>query len=463
MFLRFWIVRSAIPFLLDFIYLCAFCVLVALAIPLASLRRDVLHAFVRNFWGRVTPTLDGRPVVWLHAVSVGEVLVCQTVLRRLKESRPDLQFVLSVGTAEGLSIALNELPDTAVFSAPFDFSWAIRRTFDSIRPVAFIIAENDFFPNMLNEAMIRDVPLAVFNTRMSPREQWEHRWNAWLLRPGLKRAQWWGAVTVADAQWIRSFFHVPAENLEVTGSLKFDAVTRDSSRNPKTMEMFRRFGFLDHDRVFVAGSTHPGEEAILIPIVKKLLLEFPALRVIIVPRDVRRCDAVSKLCRQHAVSFVRLSQIPKDTRSDTFVTLVDSIGQLRDAWGLAECCFAGGSLVQHGGQNMLDPASYGKPVCFGPHIWNFDAVVAELLAANAAVQVPSATKLEFTLRGWLSNPSESRQLGQRAQKLIASRTESLDRTVRGILSVLPEPVRSNPASEVTRSNTKQVLRIAEAS
>ena len=463
MFLRFWIVRLAIQFMLDFIYLCAFFVIVALAIPFARLRRDVLHAFTRNFWGRETPALDGRPVVWLHAVSVGEVLVCQAVLRHLQEFRPDLQFILSVGTAEGLSIARNEFQDTSVFSAPFDFSWAIRRTFDSIRPVALVVAENDFFPNMLNEAMIRDVPLAVFNTRMSPREQLEHRWNAWLLRPGLRRVKWWGAVTEADAQWIRSFFHVPEENLGITGSLKFDGVTRDPSRNSKTREIFRRFGFYDHDRVFVAGSTHPGEEAILIPIVKKLVLEFPALRVVIVPRNVCRCDDVSKLCQQHGVSVMRLSQVPEAARSDTFVTLVDSIGQLREVWGLAECCFAGGSLVRHGGQNMLEPASYGKPVCFGPHVWNFDAVVTELLAANAAVQVFSAIELESLLRLWLSNPSESRQLGERAQELIESRTEPLDRTIRGILTVLPEPSRTIPASEVTRSSTKHVLRIAEAS
>ena len=112
---------------------------------------------------------------------------------------------------------------------------------------------------------------------------------------------------------------------------------------------------------------------------------------------------------------------------------------------------------------MLEPASYGKPVCFGPHVWNFDAVVTELLAANAAVQVFSAIELESLLRLWLSNPSESRQLGERAQELIESRTEPLDRTIRGILTVLPEPSRTIPASEVTRSSTKHVLRIAEAS
>ena len=424
---------------LDLICLVIFAVTAVFAVFSKRTRRDALHAFTRNFWGARGPKLDGRPVVWMHAVSVGEMRICRTVLSQLSEQRPDLQFVVSIGTSDAMSVAHNELPSISLFYIPFDFSWAVRRTFDLLNPVALIIAENDFWAQFLNEAKRRAVPLAIFNTRMSPREQTEHRWNAWLLKPGLKRAAWWGAVSKSDAEWISHFFEVTSPPLEVTGSLKFDGQIRDP-RNPGTQELRRTLGYLPTHQILVAGSTHDTEEKLIAAVACRLAKEFPNLRVVIAPRSAIRATDVVEAIRQDDSKVVLNSQAEATRPADApLITVIDSIGILPVLWGLADIAFVGGSLVRHGGQNMVEPASYGKPVCFGPHVWNFQPIVAQLLAENAARQVQSESELESMIRNWLSNPEEARQVGVRAQAVAISQTEPLRRTVDGILSILPAP------------------------
>ena len=433
------IAELCVSLFLDALYLFAFVAIGVLSVPFPRLRSNVLHAFTRNFWGNASPELDGRRVVWMHAVSVGESLACCDLMTSLCESRPDLQFVLSIGTSDGMAATLRERPAAAVFFAPFDFSWAVRRTFDAIRPVALVIAENDFWPNLLNEARLRKVPLAIFNTRMSPREQKEHRWNAWLLRPGLERACWWGTVTEQDAHWIRHFFGVMPPRLEVTGSLKFDGVVRDSN-NPQTEIWRKQFGYSTDEQILVAGSTHSPEEDTVITLFSKLSSEFPQLRLVLVPRNVGRCGEIADLLKRKQVSFSVASQLTLFRETSAPVTLVDSVGILREIWGLADFAFVGGSLAPHGGQNLIEPASYGVPVCIGPHVWNFQSVVDEFLNAEAIVQVPSVRELELTLRHWLSNPDEARAIGMRGRRLVETHTRARDRTLRGIESVLPSLV-----------------------
>ena len=425
-------------YLLDILYLLLFSLMAVLTIPYSKKRRELFQAFTRNFWGTAIPTLDGRPVVWIHAVSVGEMRVCRPLLEHLYRQRPDLQFVLSLGTSDAMTVASQEFPDTAIFYAPFDFSWSTWRLFKLLRPQALLIAENDFWPNMLGAAKRCNVPVAIFNSRMSVREQMEHRWNAWLLRPGLEHVRWWGVVSEQDANWIRRFFHVQPPVWEITGSLKFDGVVRDHA-DPRTQRIIKQFGFRPQDRILLAGSTHAPEEELLAEIATKLSAEFSQFRLVLAPRQPSRCDVIAKMLRRHRISFVRASQLNGLSDTSALVTLVDSIGMLRDAWGLADFAFVGGSLARHGGQNMIEPASYGIPVCFGPHIWNFQSVAADLLEAGAAVQIDSAQELERTVRGWLIDSQVARAIGTAARKLIQNRTDAIDRSLRGILSMLPQP------------------------
>lgn len=448
-------------YLFNVIYLVILAVFAVLTIPFRRLRPELLHLIAHRFWGSSVPALDGRPVVWVHAVSVGEALTCGPLLDRLREFRPDLQFVMSVGTSDAMTVALRELPDTAIFYAPLDFTWSVHRVFDVIRPKALVIAENDFWPNMLNEAQRRNVALAIFNSRMSTREQKEHRWNGGILRPGLKRAGWWGAVTEQDAEWIRHFFRVEPPQLEVTGSIKFDGIVR-SRDNPQTIRLREQFGLIPHNLVLIAGSTHPSEEEMLVEVAQRLSFDFPQLRLVLAPRNLSRCHVISKMLRRRGFHFVRASELTGCSVTSAFVTLIDSIGLLRTAWGFADFAFIGGSLVRHGGQNIVEPASYGVPVCFGEHLWNFRSVADEFLAAGSAVQIGSSDELERVIRHWISHPHEAEQIGRRAQELVKSQTRAIERSVRGILSILSQEDCNAATRCVPLNNDASSLQVAEA-
>lgn len=426
-------------FLFDLIYIVAYLWFCLMSVFRPKEYADAVHAFQRNFWGRHCPELDGRPVVWVHAVSVGEVLICGPLLRQLKSLRPELQFVISVGTADGFMVASREFSNIRVFKAPADFSWAVARTFACLRPVALLISENDFWPNMLSETRRRGVPLAIFNTRITPREIFEHGWNAWMLRPGLRRTHWWGAAADNDAVWIRRFFRVGSPPLEVTGSLKLDGGLRDAM-NPRTQYYRERFGYRRDDRVLVGGSTHDDEELWLAEIVREIAIEFPNLRLVLVPRHVSRCVEIAARLRRRGFEVVVESESDAPRESPALVTLVDSTGNLRDLWGIGEFAFVGGSLVPKGGHNMVEPASYGVAVTFGPSVSDFEQVAEELVASGGAVQVDSRDALRDQIRHWMRCPMDASNVGLRAREFVRSRGESLSRTVSGVLTVLPQPV-----------------------
>jgi 3-deoxy-D-manno-octulosonic-acid transferase len=434
-------------------------------------RNDVLGGFVDKFLGRApeqsrlkfSETLGGRgscraegeaapqeprapgntdsPVVWLHAVSVGEALLCRPVLDGLRSLCSNLKFVLSVSTPDAFQIATHEYPDVDVFYAPYDFTWSVRRACRKVNPVLFIISENDIWPNLIREVGERGVPIAVFNTRMSTKEQNEHRWNGWLIRPSLRCIHWWGAVTQSDADWIARLFGVPSPPVEVTGSMKFDGILRDRD-NPETAELRRLWQIKESDCVLVAGSTHAPEEEILLTIFRQLSPAWPRLKLILVPRNSERFDVVAELLDRNNVDYQRTSAStgsnPDSVANDTRVILVDTVGQLRHAWGLGQMAFVGGSLCEgEGGHNMIEPASYGIPVCFGPDIETFQTVVDIFLAANAAIQTESPTALQTTLEHWLNSPSEAAEMGQRARQVVTQQSHAVEMTLQRIAALLP--------------------------
>ena len=238
-------------YLLNLIYLLILSYFSVCAVIPRFRRNDVLGGFVDKFLGRAPGQASGTPVVWFHAVSVGEALLCRPVLDGLRSLGSDLKFVLSVSTSDAFQIATREYPDVDVFYAPYDFTWSVRRACRTVDPALFIISENDLWPNLIREAGSRGVPIAVFNTRMSSREQVEHRWNGWLIRPSLRYVRWWGAVTQTDADWIARLFGVQSPSVEVTGSMKFNGVLRDRD-NSQTQELKNLWQIKESDCVLVA-------------------------------------------------------------------------------------------------------------------------------------------------------------------------------------------------------------------
>ncbi|MCA9010167.1 MAG: hypothetical protein KDB01_10500 [Planctomycetaceae bacterium] len=429
-------------YLLNLLYLIILSTVCLCALVPRLRRMDVLTGFVSKFLGRAPQQRSDQSVVWFHAVSVGEALLCRPIVDGLRKLNSDLRFVMSVSTPDGLSIAVREYSGIQVFYAPYDFTWSVRRACRAITPTLFIISENDLWPNLIREVGARGVPVAVFNTRMSSREQVEHRWNGWLIRPALQYVRWWGVVTQHDADWIARLFQIHAPPVEVTGSLKFDGLLRDRN-NPQTLELKSLWHIKESDRVIVAGSTHAPEEAIVLRIFLQLRSTWPDLKLILVPRNSERFNDAAELLDRENVRYFRTSTISTSSAHsesitrDTNVILVDTVGQLRHIWGLAEMAFVGGSLCREGGHNMIEPASYGIPVCFGPHIETFQTVVDIFLAANAAVMTETPQALKSNLEGWLSAPAAAAEIGARARGVVAQHAHSVQTTLERIAALLP--------------------------
>ena len=394
----------------------------------------------RKFVGQA-PTPAGRgPVVWLHAVSVGEVLLLRPLIARFRSERPDLELVLSTTTNTGHAVARKTYPDLQVFYAPFDFGWSVRRVFSTLRPSLLLLAELELWPNLLAEAQRRSVPVAVVNARMSERSFVGYRRLdrlTGLVRRRLRTIAWWGAQTEVYAGRIAKLAGPESGPIAVTGSMKYDGVLTDPD-NPETVRLRRLLGFCESERIIVAGSTHAPEEEMLLHVFGELWTEYPKLRLVLAPRHPERFDAVAELVAGNRTPFVRRRALTDDQDASAPITLFDTIGELSALWGLADFGFVGGSLAaKRGGQSMIEPAALGIPVCFGPEVWNFRETVDGLLGADGAVQVKTAAHWWRTMRAWLGDPSSATRIGLNARDFIRSQQGAVDATYRVVDRLLP--------------------------
>jgi 3-deoxy-D-manno-octulosonic-acid transferase len=447
---------------LDIAYLTA----LGFASPWILARPRSRYAFWTKFTGHVgsPQRKQGNPRVWFHGVSVGEIHLLRTIVTAFQQRRPDCDVVVSSTTETGLAEARKTFAELPVATWPFDFSWAVRRAIATIRPDLIVLGESELWPGMLAAANAAGVPVVVINGRFSPKSTRNYRRVAPLARTMLNRVAMFGMQTQKYADNLASL-GVPRSRITVTGSAKFDGVETDRN-NPKTQELRKLFGIHPNEIVWVAGSTQAPEEQGCIEIYKRLRESTPNLRLIIVPRQKDAFDSVAQQLLQSGVPFLRRSALHfsppwKGGAGEGFssavpsplnpsptppfqggdkrkpVILLDTIGELRAAWGLADIAFVGGSLDgQRGGQNMIEPAAYGCAVIFGPHVWNFKAVVEQFLAADAARLVCDFHELESAIQNCLS--AEVRHLrGKMAQRLVLSQQGATTRTLELIDAYLP--------------------------
>lgn len=376
------------------------------------------------------------PLVWIHAVSVGEVMMVRGLVERLRSRRPDLCFAVSTATEAGMALARERHPEAAVFWAPFDFTWAVRRAMDSLDPCLLVLIELELWPNLLLQARQRGVPVAVANARLGEKSFRGYRRIRSLMRTPLSAIRWWGAQTEEYAQRIRDI--APGGTVAVSGSIKYDGALLDRN-HPRTDELRRLLGFSPDDRVLLAGSTQSPEEEAALAAYLAIRRDEPRARLVIVPRHAERFEEVARLLSRRGVEFVRRSRIRAPRERSAPVTLVDSIGELGRLWAIAEMGFVGGSLDRRrGGQSMIEPAALGVPVCFGPHTWNFKETVRRLLELDAAARIEDAEEVTRVWTNWLRSPEEARAVGARARAFILAQQGSTDRTVDALASLLPE-------------------------
>lgn len=380
--------------------------------------------------------LSGRDRIWIQAVSVGEVALCKSLIGALKERFPGRDIVISTITKTGNDLARkNFSKDAIIIYFPLDFLFIVKRVIGLIKPSAYIMIETEIWPNLLKALSAAHVPCVLINGRISDRSIGRYR----LVKPFLKKTL--GAVSAfcmqdnTDADRIIEL-GAPREKVAVTGNMKFDAPVSADIKDTRVIRV--SFGLKEEDELFVAGSTHEGEEEMVLETFKKLSGQFPKLKLLIAPRHVDRVDQIEKVARGAGFEPVRFSTMneQRTANNEQRITILDTIGHLNEAYSIATIVFVGGSMVEHGGQNPLEPAYFAKPVLFGPHMFNFKYITRMLLGSKAVMQVYSREDLYEKSRLLLGDINLRKTLGERAKKVVIENRGATDRNIARICEIL---------------------------
>ena len=435
--------------LLNVVYLVAFVVL----LPWVAWRKLSGGRPVAAPWTRFTggiaplPCCDaGVSRIWLHGVSVGEVqllsVLAAEIRRQAENGGRRVDCVISSSTTTGLEVAAKRFGTDHTFPCPLDFTWAVNRVLDHVRPDLLVLGELELWPNLLACAHARGIPIVVANARMSEQSAQGYGRIRPLVRRMLANVSLVIARSQEDADRFTSFAPPGGCDVIVTGSMKFDGVKGDR-RAPDVAKLRQLAGFHDDDVVFLAGSTQAPEEQLALDAFAAAAAQHPRLRLVIVPRHVERTPEITALLDRSGLRWQLRSRLgssvaPLPADLEARVLLVDTTGELGWWWGTSQIAFVGGSLDgKRGGQNMLEPAAYGAAVAFGPQTRNFRDEVRRLLAADAAVVVADGAALAAFVRQCLETEGFAATLGGRAAELVASQRGSTTATAAAILRALP--------------------------
>ncbi|MEO5362154.1 MAG: 3-deoxy-D-manno-octulosonic acid transferase [Magnetococcus sp. DMHC-8] len=394
------------------------------------------HTVAQRLGCRLPARPPGRPI-WVHAVSVGEVMAAQGLVRQLATRFPDYPIILSTVTKTGQQIARTMPELQATFYLPLDLPWIVRRVIRALQPRCLIVLETELWPALFHAMADAGVPVMLVNGRLSPRSFHRYHRVRRAMRPLLAPVRLFAMQSVADAERMQAI-GAPPERLLVTGNLKYDQALQPP--DPDRMAELARHLPRPAGLIWLAASTHPGEEEIILACFTRLRDDWPTLRLILAPRHPERSPTVEALVRQHGCGCTRFSQANGTWQDE--VLLVDQVGWLTRLYGYAHLAFVGGSLVPHGGQNMLEPASLGLPILFGPHTFNFREVVQQLLEDQAALPLQHSAELLPAMQGLLADGPRQRAMGERARAVITRNTGAVARTIQAIqplLESLPNP------------------------
>jgi 3-deoxy-D-manno-octulosonic-acid transferase len=386
----------------------------------------------------VVPVRYGlQPVIWVHGVSLGEVNAARTLVAQVHSQLPDFRVVVSSTTDTGMDAARRLFaPDHVVFRWPMDFSLAVGRALDRLRPSLVVLVEGEIWPNFLAACNRRSVPVVVVNGRISPDKGYaRYRLLGPLAGRLFNRLTVIGVQDEVYAEKFRSLGADPAK-VFVTGMMKFDTV-EVTDRLPGQEALAAAVGVGSAENLLVAGGTGPGEEQILLDVYARLKGRHAGARLAIVPRKPERFDEVARLIESSGLPMVRRSRRPDGTAEPAppgAVILGDTMGELRKFYALAAAVFVGRSLVPMGGSDMIEAAAMGRPTAFGPHTFNFPQ--ADDLARHGCRRVADADELASVLEEWLSNPAAARAAGREAQAYVRSRQGATARNVEMICRVL---------------------------
>lgn len=360
--------------------------------------------------------------LWVHAVSVGEVNAALRLLRRLREKHPHIPLLLSTITDTGQKIAADKAPEgVSVVYLPFDITWVLSQAFRRTNPRALVVIETELWPNIFRIASKKNVPVLIVNGRISEKSSQGYRKISFFMKKVFSHVTVFSMQSRLDAERLR-LIGAEENRVQVSGNFKFDMEIRGNV--PEWACPFK-------GPVIVAGSTHEGEEALILSAYLKNLVTFPALRLILAPRHPERFQEVAALLTARNVNFVRRSELGRQHGSENpfsrNVLLLDSMGELSAVFGIADIAIIGKSFFGTGGQNPLEPAYWGKPIICGPHMENFP-FIEEFHEQGAAFET-GPTSLAQTIGTLLLNPDLARTAGEKARALFVSKSGAVEKAI----------------------------------
>ena len=384
--------------------------------------------------------LDQEPSIWIHAVSVGETLTVKALIADLRAQYPRLRLFLSTTTIAGQQVAKKNLQVDGVFYFPFDWTFTVRRTLAVVKPRLFVMMETEIWPNLLRECRERGIKTLVINGRISATSYPRYRLVRPLFRRVLADIDRFCMQSDESARRIIDLGAEPAR-VTVTGSMKFDSLPASALvSHGRPRELVLRYFRVPPSRVvLVAGSTMKQEDAAVLRAFARIRSIMPGALLVVAPRQRERFDEVERLARDEGFSVARRSNLAIDAEPRTDVVVLDTFGELAQVYQIATVVFVGGSLANYGGHNILEPAVFGKPIVFGPHMHNFREIADTFLTNHAAVQVQSERELEEALRNLVADPVRRAALGAAARALVETNRGANDKTMAVVSELMPAP------------------------
>jgi len=369
----------------------------------------------------VLQVIKGSRPIWIHAVSVGEVMAAHPLIRELKKKYPHRKLILSTVTVTGNYTARRRVPEAdAVFYFPFDFPCIVRRVIQGINPQIVLVAETELWPNFFRELKRAGIPSAVINGRISPSSHKNYRKLNKFFSQVFDNVTLFCMQSEADAVRIKDIGADPGKVI-ITGNLKFDQKLPVNTSAPVSIASGKK--------VITAGSTHRGEEATLLDVFKHLRQKYPDLLLIIAPRHPERFNEVEGLINKAGYDCQRRTKLHGPVKD---VLLLDTIGELRSFYSLCDIAFIGGSLVKVGGHNLLEPAAMKKPVIFSRYMFNFKEISEALLSAGGGIMVKDKTELYTQIDNLLSDKELARSIGERAFSVIEMNSGAARKTIEAV-------------------------------
>lgn len=424
--------------LYDLILLAAALVLIPWYL-LRSLLHGKVRRGIRERLGFYEPdrleALAGREVIWVHAVSVGETRAAIPLLRALKNAYPQSALVISNVTETGHAVARGIKDVDLCLFFPFDLSWVVRRVLARVRPSLIVIVETEIWPNFVRLARLAGIPVVLVNGRISDRSFPRYLRIRPLLRPVLEQFSAFCMQTGPDADRIRSM-GAPSDRVNVTRNLKFDMQANLPDHAAEAL-MRRAFRLLDGSSVWVAGSTHAGEEEIIVDVYRQVVAQRSNVNLVLVPRHPERCRLVGEMLRGRGIPFVFRSSVESLNRhlGSGEVLLVDTVGEMLKFYSMADLVFVGGSLVPVGGHNVLEASLLKKAVIFGPYMHNFKEISKLLIDIGGGVQIGDSGELAAAVRQLLDDVEMRRSMGERGHSLLKDNAGATEQTLEVIRRV----------------------------